>query len=151
MTLAKMIIDVHSHDFAPSVAIRAMEGMCRGLVGRLMPSGDGTLPNHLDMLDLAGVDKAVMCPIATKPTQFDVILRRSVAILSGAAGERAQRKIIPFASIHPLDPDWSRHLDEIAKAGIKGLKFHPYYQNFSSGSFMRRATASMMRRFAWCA
>ncbi len=126
-----MIIDVHSHDFAPAVVIRAMEGMCRGLGAHLAPSGDGTLENHLDHLDLAGVDKAVMCPIATKPSQFDVILRRSVAILSGAAGERAKKKIIPFASIHPLDPDWSRHLDEIAKAGIKGLKFHPYYQNFS--------------------
>ena len=126
-----MIIDVHSHDFAPSVAPRAMAGMCHGLGGRLTPSGDGTLAGHLDALDLAGVDKAVMCPIATKPGQFDVILRRSVAILSGAAGERAQRKIVPFASVHPANPDWSRHLDEVAKAGIKGLKFHPYYQGFS--------------------
>ena len=126
-----MIIDVHSHDFAPSVATRAMNGMCRGLDGRLTPSGDGTLANHLDHLDLAGVDKAVMCPIATKPGQFDVILWRSVAILSGAAGERAQRKIVPFASVHPRDPDWSRHLDEVAAAGIRGLKFHPYYQDFS--------------------
>ena len=126
-----MIVDVHSHDFAQSVAIRAMEGMCRGLEGRLEPSGDGTLAGHLDALDLAGVDKAVMCPIATKPSQFDVILRRSVAILSGEAGERAQRKIVPFASIHPLDPDWSRHLDAIAAAGIKGVKVHPYYQDFS--------------------
>lgn len=125
------IIDVHSHDFAPTVAARAMAGMCRMLEGRLTPSGDGTLANHLDSMDLAGVDRAVMCPIATKPDQFEIILRRSIDILDGAAGERAQRKIIPFASVHPLDPDWSRHLDEIARAGIKGVKFHPYYQNFS--------------------
>jgi len=105
--------------------------MCSVLGNRLTPSGDGTLENHLDNLDLAGVDKAVMCPIATKPAQFDVILRRSVRILSGEAGERAQRKIIPFASVHPKDPDWSRHLDEIARAGIRGVKFHPYYQDFS--------------------
>lgn len=126
-----MVIDVHSHDFAPTVAVRAMAGMCRALNGRLTPSGDGTLTNHLDSLDCAGVDKAVLCPIATKPGQFDVILRRSVAILSGEAGARAQRKIIPFASVHPADPDWSRHLDDVSNAGIKGLKFHPYYQNFS--------------------
>ena len=126
-----MIIDVHSHDFAPRVAARAMAGMCRALEGRLEPSGDGTLAGHLDALDVAGVDKAVMCPIATKPSQFDVILRRSVAILSGEAGQRAQEKIIPFASVHPLDPDWSAHLDAVAKAGIRGVKFHPYYQEFS--------------------
>lgn len=126
-----MIIDVHSHDFAPSVAMRAMSGMCHALGSRLTPSGDGTLQNHLDSLDLAGVDKAVLCPIATKPGQFEVILRRSVAILSGEAGERAKAGIIPFASVHPADPDWSRHLDAVAKAGIRGVKFHPYYQGFS--------------------
>ena len=62
-----MVIDVHSHDFAPGVAARAMRGMCGVLGNRLTPSGDGTLENHLDHLDLAGVDKAVLCPIATKP------------------------------------------------------------------------------------
>lgn len=126
-----MIIDVHSHDFAPKVAARAMTGMCRMLEGRLTPSGDGTLANHLDSMERAGVDKAVMCPIVTKPDQFDIVLRRSRAILSGAAGERAQRMIVPFASVHPQDPAWARHLDEIARAGIRGVKFHPYYQNFS--------------------
>lgn len=108
-----------------------MAGMCKALDGILTPSGDGTLANHLDHLDLAGVDKAVMCPIATKPGQFDIIQRRSVAILSGEAGARAQQKLIPFGSVHPLDPNWSAHLDEIAAAGLKGVKFHPYYQNFS--------------------
>jgi len=127
----RMIIDVHSHDFAPTVATRAMAGMCRVLEGRLTPSGDGTLENHLDHLDHAGVDKAVMCPIATKPGHFEVIFRRSCRIMSGEAGERAQRKIIPFASVHPDDPDALKHLEEIAHAGIRGVKFHPYYQNFS--------------------
>lgn len=126
-----MIVDVHSHDFAPSVARRAMDGMCRAVEGRLTPSGDGTLVNHLDHLEAAGVDRAVTCPIATKPGQFEVILRRAVRILSGEAGERARRMIVPFASVHPSDPEWSRHLDEIVRAGIRGVKFHPYYQGFS--------------------
>jgi len=108
-----------------------MTGMCRMLEGRLTPSGDGTLSNHLDSMERAGVDRAVMCPIATKPNQFEVVFRRSVAILSGESGERAQRMIVPFASVHPRDPAWARHLDEIARAGIRGVKFHPYYQNFS--------------------
>ena len=126
-----MVIDVHSHDFAPGVAARAMRGMCSVLGNRLTPSGDGTLENHLDHLDLAGVDKAVLCPIATKPGQFEVIFRRAVRILSGEAGERARRKIVPFASVHPADPDWAEHLERIARAGIRGVKFHPYYQDFS--------------------
>ncbi len=126
-----MIIDVHSHNFARSVAARAMSGMCHALDGRLEPSGDGTLETHLNSLDIYGVDKAVLCQIATKPSQFDIILKRARDILSGALGARAQAKIVPFASVHPLDPDWSRHLDLIAAAGIRGVKFHPYYQDFS--------------------
>jgi len=126
-----MIIDVHSHDFASSVARRAMAGMCRALEGRFTPSGNGLLENHLDHLEYAGVDRAVMCPIATKPGQFEVILRRSVGILSGEYGERARRMIIPFGSVHPKDPEATSHLEEIARAGIRGVKFHPYYQDFS--------------------
>jgi len=126
-----MIIDVHCHDFARSVAVRAMNGMCAMTEGRLWPVGDGTLANHLDHLDLAGVDRAVVCPIATKPNHFEVILRRAVAIQSGACGERARRKLVPFGSIHPNDPAAFAHLEALAAAGLKGVKFHPYYQGFS--------------------
>lgn len=126
-----MVVDVHCHDFARRIAARAMAGMCKMTEGRLWPAGDGTLENHLDFLDLAGVDKAVMCPIATKPEHWEPILRRARAILDGACGPRAQAKIIPFASVHPDDPEIGRHLEQIAAAGLKGVKFHPYYQSFS--------------------
>jgi len=126
-----MIVDVHSHDFPDSIARRAMSGMCRMTEGVLWPAGDGTLANHLDHMELAGVDVAVNCPIATKPGQFDVILRRALAFRDGELGERARRMIVPFASVHPDDPDVTAHLERIAEKGIKGVKFHPYYQNFS--------------------
>ena len=126
-----MIIDFHSHNFPVSIARRAMSEMCRATEGHLWAVGDGTLVNHLDHLQYAGVDKAVMCPIATKPAQHGAILRMACAIRDGAMGERAARMIIPFASAHPRDPDLFAHLDEIAAAGIKGIKFHPYYQGFS--------------------
>ena len=74
-----MIIDVHSHDFPDALAARAMNGMCRMTEGTLWPSGDGTLTNHLDAMELAGVDKAVSCPIATKPSLTDGIIRRALA------------------------------------------------------------------------
>ena len=126
-----MIIDVHSHDFPDALAARAMNGMCRMTEGTLWPAGDGTLTNHLDAMELAGGDKAVSCPIATKPSLTDGIIRRAVAIRDGELGARAQRMIIPFASVHPRDPDVRTHLDQIAAAGLKGVKFHCYYQDFS--------------------
>ena len=126
-----MIIDVHSHDFPDQIATRAMAGMCRQTEGDLWPVGDGTLTNHLDHLDLAGVDKAVACPIATKPHMFEGLFRRACQIKDGELGSRVQAKIIPFASVHPLDPDVMTHLEMIAAAGLKGVKFHCYYQDFS--------------------
>lgn len=126
-----MIIDIHSHDFPSCIAIKAMAKMCSMTEGRLWATGDGTLENHLDNLELAGVDRAVMCPIATKPNQFEVIFERAKAIMEGGLGERAKRMIIPFASVHPSDPELENHLHKIAEAGIKGVKFHPYYQDFA--------------------
>ncbi len=126
-----MIIDVHSHDFPDQIAARAMAGMCRRTEGDLWPVGDGTLANHLDHLDLAGVDKAISCPIATKPHMFEGLFRRACDIRDGALGPRAQAKIVPFASVHPLDPDVMDQLERVAAAGLKGVKFHCYYQGFS--------------------
>jgi len=126
-----MVVDVHSHDFPDAIAPRAMAGMSRMTEGTLWAVGDGTLTNHLDHLECAGVDRAVSCPIATKPSQFEVIFRRALAIRDGVFGERARRMIVPFASVHPDDPDVKAHLKAIADAGIKGVKFHSYYQDFS--------------------
>ena len=125
-----MIIDFHSHNFPDVIAPRAIAGMCRALEGRATACADGTLSNHLDHMDHAGIDKAVLCQIATKPTQFGVLMRTAEAIRAGELGERAQRKLIPFPSVHPDDPELMAHLEEIAAKGFKGIKFHPYYQDF---------------------
>ena len=125
-----MVVDVHSHDFPDAIAPRAMAGMCRETDGVLWPVGDGTLANHLDHMEHSGVDRAVLCPIATKPSQFEVIFHRALAIRDGMFGERARRMIVPFASVHPDDPDIKGHLKSIADAGIKGVKIHSYYQDF---------------------
>lgn len=126
-----MIIDVHSHDFPDEIAVRAMNGMCAKTEGKLYAVGDGTLSNHLDCMEMAGVDMAVSCPIATKPSMFEGIFCRACQIKDGELGERARRKIIPFASVHPLDPKVMEHLERIAAAGIKGVKFHCFFQEFS--------------------
>lgn len=123
-------VDVHSHNFPPHIAARALTALCRRTGDSLQPSADGTLENQLDHMELAGVDRAVMCPVATKPTQHAVILRTARAIRDGELGDRARRMIVPFASAHPADPDLTAHLREIAAAGIRGVKIHPYYQEF---------------------
>ena len=54
-----MTIDFHSHNFPAALATRAIAGMCRVTEGRLWATGDGTLANHLDHLEAAGIDVIV--------------------------------------------------------------------------------------------
>lgn len=125
-----MIIDFHTHNFPDSIAPRAIASMVEMLRHQFIPFGDGTLACQLADAKANGIDRCVMCPIATKPSQADVILRTALEIRDGARGEEAARVIIPLASVHPADPDFKAHLKAIADAGIPGIKLHPYYQGF---------------------
>ena len=125
-----MIIDFHTHNFPDAIAPRAIASMVEMLRHQFVPFGDGTLACQLADARANGIDRCVMCPIATKPSQADVILRSALEIRDGARGEEAARVIIPLASVHPADPDFRAHLKAIADAGIPGIKLHPYYQGF---------------------
>ena len=125
-----MIIDIHTHNFPDAIAPRAIASMVEMLRHQFIPFGDGTLACQLADAKANGIDRCVMCPIATKPSQADVILRSALEIRDGARGEEAARVIIPLASVHPADPDFRAHLKAIADAGIPGIKLHPYYQGF---------------------
>lgn len=127
-----MTIDFHSHSFVPdAVAHRAVGAMARAVEGVITPTGDGTVSNQLDQMERDGVDRAVMLPIATKPTQHAVILRNAIAIRDGSVDSRSSSMLVPFMSVHPSDPQLEAHVREIASLGFRGVKVHPYYQNFS--------------------
>ena len=83
---------------------------------------DGRISSLLASMDKAGIDRAVICSIATKPEQFDKILAWSESIRSD--------RIEPFPSVHPKDADIRGRLATVAAAGLKGIKLHPYYQDF---------------------
>lgn len=126
-----MTIDFHTHNFPDNLARRAIDGMLKLLRNCIVPAGDGTLSRQIADMKRDGIDRAVMCPVATKPEQADVIVRRACEIREGVYGEDAARMIIPFASLHPSDPYLLRHIDQILKAGLPGVKMHPYYQRFA--------------------
>jgi hypothetical protein len=119
------IIDFHTHAFPDSLALRAMEALSSGAED--WPAcHDGTIGGLLRSMDEAGIDSAVVCSIATKPTQERPILEWSKSI--------ASHRIIPFISLHPNGAarDQEDLLDEAVDAGIKGVKFHCMYQNFAA-------------------
>ena len=128
-----MRIDLHAHAFADKIAERAMTALMAD-----MPPGyqaeDGRLGTLAAQLTASGFDAAVICSIATKPSQFDIILKWSEAIRNGAFGEAAARLAIPLLSVHPEDPERYQHIEQTARAGFKGIKLHPYYQGFALDS-----------------
>lgn len=127
----RQIIDFHTHNFPDALAPRAVEVMVAKLEGRMTPVGDGTLATQLSDMDKAGVSKSVICSIATKPSQFQVILDRAKAMRDGVFGKEAAERLVQLCSVHPADRDFEVHLRQIADEGFKGIKIHPYYQDFS--------------------
>jgi predicted TIM-barrel fold metal-dependent hydrolase len=114
------IIDFHAHAFPDEVATGAIPYLEEE--GGVKANHDGRVSSLLSIMDREGVDKSIICCIATRPSQFESILSWSKQI-------RTER-LIPFPSFHPNDPDILAHISHIKKEGFKGIKMHPYYQNF---------------------
>jgi predicted TIM-barrel fold metal-dependent hydrolase len=115
------IIDFHTHAFPDELAGKAMKHL-EG-EGDIKAHLDGRVSSLLQSMDKNGIDKSIVCSIATKPSQFEPIIEWSKKIRSD--------RIIPFPSIHPEDTQALDHLSEIKGEGFTGVKFHPYYQDFS--------------------
>lgn len=117
-----MITDFHTHAFPDGIAERAIATLSEQAESDGEARLDGTLGALLESMDAAGIERAVLCSIATKPEQFDNILAWSCTIASD--------RIVPFPSVHPMDPAAKPHIADVAAAGLKGIKLHPYHQDF---------------------
>jgi len=117
----KGCIDFHTHAFPDELAARAMKHLSHE--GGVEPHLDGRVSSLLASMDRHGIEKSVVCSIATKPPQFDPILEWCKKIRSD--------RIVPFPSLHPTDPNFDDRIAEVKSEGFKGVKFHPYYQDFN--------------------
>ena len=116
-----MIVDIHTHAFPDTLAERAVPALEQE--GNVKACLDGKVASLIESMDSAGIDASVVASIATKPGQFDSIFRWSESI--------ATERIIPFPSVHPKDPDAFHRIGDIKIAGFRGIKLHPYYQEFT--------------------
>ena len=115
------IIDFHTHAFPDSLAGRAIQTLISEAPD-VKAWLDGRLSSLISSMDQNNIENAVLCCIATKPSQF-------LPILNWCREIRCDR-IIPFPSVHPADPQCLEQIDAIKQQGFKGIKFHPYYQDF---------------------
>lgn len=120
------ITDFHAHAFPDKLAEHAITEL-EGLQGEGKEGAylDGTVDGLLRSMDEAGIDRSVICSIATAPGQVQPIVEWSCDIASG--------RIIPFGSLHPAMDDPEKAAQDMVAKGLAGVKFHPQYQGFDLG------------------
>ena len=119
--MTESIIDFHAHAFPDELAPRAMKKLLAEAPG-VNAFLDGTINALQTSMKQNGISHSVVCCIATTPEQFTPIFNWC---------RKAQTdRVIMFPSIHPADTKWKERIALIKDSGFKGVKFHPYYQDF---------------------
>jgi predicted TIM-barrel fold metal-dependent hydrolase len=119
----KMLIDFHTHCFPENLAEKAM-GKLRKICG-FNGFTDGIAAENIEFMKKRGVDKAVVCNIATNPHQQKNVNDFAIHL------NDTYNELISFGSVHP-DSDYESikyDLTRIKEAGLKGIKLHPDYVN----------------------
>lgn len=116
-----MIIDFHTHAFAPAVATHALTSLMER--SGMLPCTDGTVAGLQQAMQRAGINHSVVLPIATKPSQHQIINDFAYAVNQADT-------LTCFGSVYPLAPDALDTLDRIHELGLQGIKLHPEYQAF---------------------
>lgn len=116
-----MIIDFHAHTFPDRIAAKALSSLSSK--SGVTPVTNGTLSDTLEKMRGWGVDKFVSLNIATNPRQEENVNNFAISIQSDS--------VIPFGSVHPESEHALAQLEKLKSAGIKGVKFHPEYQEFA--------------------
>ena len=128
-----MIVDVHTHlpthpHTVPDSDQQTDTVFRSGEVVRLMNSVEDYLRA------MAPVDRAFILPIAPQPENADSDRRQipgwhesmNVNDVSVELARRAPDKLIPFMSLHPLDPQVDAEYDRaVGDLGCKGIKMYP--------------------------
>ena len=116
-----MFIDFHVHCFPDEIAPRAMNTLSAS--SALIPQCDGTVKGLLDNMKENRVDISVVQNIATKP--------QSQTNVNNFAHElNKMQRLVAFGSVNPDSDNALGELERISSMGLKGVKFHPEYQNF---------------------
>lgn len=115
-----MIIDIHTHCFPDDLAARALAKLQKS--GGLAVFHDGTAAGLARETRLAGIDLAIVQPIATKPEQTLTINRWALDL--------GDPVLMGFGTLHPEFAGWRDEIRWLKAQGCRGIKMHPEYQDF---------------------
>lgn len=118
--MARKLFDTHVHCFPDKLEGKVLPGLSQ--ISDTPYYGSGTLSDTAAKLHQAGCDGFLLLHIATNPRQEHSV--------NGFAIECQQAGYLSFGSVHPLSPNRLDELRRIGEAGLRGVKFHPDYQDF---------------------
>lgn len=117
-----MIIDIHTHTFPDAIAARAVDKLKHN--SHTEPVLDGTALSLSASAKAAGVDLAVIQPVATSPAQVRDIDDGAIETNRSSSVTR----LASFGCMHPAFEAPEQECARLAEAGVKGIKLHPVYQ-----------------------
>ena len=118
-----MVIDFHTHAFPDAIAQRAIASLTANCSGMYVPCSNGTVDGLLKNMDAFGVDVSVVQPVITKQSQTETLNLWAQSICSD--------RVISFGGVFPHTDDYKRDIDFVCSLGLKGIKLHPEYQQFT--------------------
>ena len=116
-----MIFDMHTHAFPDAIAAKALPKLAN--ICGCPYHTDGTLTGTQQKMKEWGVDAFALMHIATTPTQH-------TSVNNWAASIQNEKDIFCFGSVHPNAENPVAEIQRIHSLGLKGIKFHPDYQDF---------------------
>ncbi len=119
-----VIIDAHTHIYPDTVAERALSRVVSNMNGRLDTFTDGTMNGLLSSMDHAGIATSIVLTVATGPGQGNGIFEWIQQV------DSVSQRLIFFGSVHPEDANYRDLIRDMKAYGLRGLKFHPGYQEF---------------------
>ena len=115
-----MIIDFHTHCFPDALAPKALAKL--SAIGGIPTHTDGTVADTVRTLHAAGIDRAVVCNIATNDRQTTNVNNFAIAANAHPC-LYSLGSVNPTSSVDFIDAELTR----LASSGIKGIKIHPDY------------------------
>ncbi len=116
------IIDFHTHTFPDHMAAKTVDHLKS--FSHTPAYTDGTNAGLLRKMKEAGIERSVILPVATKPSQVKTINRTAAEVNR----QYKENGLISFAGMHPDYEDWEEEMHRIKENGIAGIKIHPVYQ-----------------------
>ena len=118
------IIDIHTHVYPDEIAEKATDS-----VREFYHIGDksmhGTVDQLLSRMQLAGITKSVILPVAIRPDRVQGINNFIVE------QTKLHSCFVGFGTVHAKMDGLTDEVDRIMSMGLQGIKLHPDSQRFS--------------------